>query len=304
MEDFLTVDLGVPEDHIRCLVSTRPSPKPITTSSRLAGKLVETYSRYIGPWSSETSISQEQTVGDTANSPTRANIIEALLGLSVDPRIQHGDNIIIYFSGHGSSYLCSEFYTTDIVERTGCIEAICPVDRAPRDSFHGSIPDISDREINTILAEISRTKGHHITCILDCCYSSGATRYPDDQSDGRRSARPLPPVSIKDMFDAAHTRLKGLKNYHRVHDGDWRPDMTSHIILAACQETEFAREDERKNGCSGIFTQALIEALKSDRLKAGSTYRDLVSSLQIPPSAAQRPIIAGRHTDERLWYQV
>ncbi|KAK0443308.1 caspase domain-containing protein, partial [Armillaria borealis] len=126
MKDFLTVDLGVQEDHIRCLVSTQPSA-----------------------------------------SPTRTNIIEALLSLSVDPRILHGDNIIIYFSGHGSSYFCADYYTNEI-ESTGCIEAICPVDRAPRNSFRGSIPDISDRELNTILAEIFRTKGHHITCILDC----------------------------------------------------------------------------------------------------------------------------------------
>ncbi|KAK0217307.1 hypothetical protein IW262DRAFT_1509118, partial [Armillaria fumosa] len=125
MKDFLTGDLWVPEDHIRCLVSRQPSARSIGTASHLGS-------------------------------------------LSVDPRIQHGDNIIIYFSGHGSSYFCSDYYRTDGVESNGSIEAICPVDRASRDSPHGSIPDISDREFNTILAEISRTKGRRITCILDC----------------------------------------------------------------------------------------------------------------------------------------
>ncbi len=33
--------------------------------------------------------------------PTRDNIVSTLLGLSTDPRIEVGDNIIIYFSGHG-----------------------------------------------------------------------------------------------------------------------------------------------------------------------------------------------------------
>ncbi len=301
MKDFLTVDLGVPEDHIRCLVSTRPSPKPISPSGHLVGRLAETYSRYIGPWSNETSFSQEQDAYDVVNSPTRTNIIETLLSLSVDPQIQHGDNIIIYFSGHGSSYLCSDYYRTGSIQSNGCIEALCPVDRAPGNPFCVSIPDISDREINTILTEISRTKGHHITFILDCCYSSGATRYPDDQSHRVRSARPLPPVSIEDMFDVAHRRLKGLKNYHRIHDGDWSPDFTSHVILAACREYEQAKEDESENG---IFTQALIEALKSDRLKAGSTYRDLIDTLRIPTSTAQVPVVAGRHMNKRLWYKV
>ncbi len=303
MKDFLTVDLGVPEDHIQCLVSTQLLARTIGTASHLAERLADTYSRYFGRWSNETSLSQEQHADDAANSPTRANIIDALLNLSVDPRILRGDNIIIYFSGHGSSYFCADYYINGI-ESAGCIEAICPVDRAPRNSFHGSIPDISDRELNTILAEISRIKGHHITCILDCCYSSSVTRYPDGQLYRVRSARPLPPVSVEDMFDVAHSRLKGLTNYRRIHDGDWSPDMTSHVVLAACQETEHAKEHERENGCNGIFTQALIEALKSDRLKAGSTYRDLIDTLRIPTSTAQVPVVAGRHMNERLWYKV
>ncbi|KAK0470729.1 peptidase C14, caspase domain-containing protein [Armillaria novae-zelandiae] len=302
MKDFLTVDLGVPEDHIRCLVSRQPLARSIGTASHLR-RVAESYSHYIATWCSETSLSQDHHTDDAANSPTRANIVDALLSLSVDPRVLQGDNIIIYFSGHGSTYFCADYYT-DEIEITGCIEAICPVDRAPRNSFLGSIPDISDREFNTILAEISRTKGHHITCILDCCHSSSATRDPNDQSYRVRSARPLPPVSIHDMLDAAHRRLKGLKNYRNIHDGDWSPDMTTHVILAACQETEHAKEHERENGCNGIFTQALVEALKSDRLNAGSTYRDLIHTLRLLPSTAQVPVVAGRHIDERLWYTV
>ncbi len=43
MKDFLTVDLGVPEDHIQCLVSTQTLPKPISTASHLAGNLAATW---------------------------------------------------------------------------------------------------------------------------------------------------------------------------------------------------------------------------------------------------------------------
>ncbi|PBK82743.1 hypothetical protein ARMGADRAFT_903963, partial [Armillaria gallica] len=90
-------------------------------------------------------------------------------------RIQHGDNIIIYFSGHGASYRCSENYPAGDISTEGTIEALCPMDRTPSGTDI-SIPDISDREINTILTEISGTKGSHITFILDCCYSSSSTR--------------------------------------------------------------------------------------------------------------------------------
>ncbi|KAK0227274.1 peptidase C14, caspase domain-containing protein [Armillaria nabsnona] len=302
MKEFLTADLGVPEDHIQRLVSTQTSPKPISTTSHLAGK----FKSYIGRLSNETSPSQEQHADHAANSPTRANIIETLLNLSVNDRIQDGDNIIIYFSGHGSSYRCSDYYKKGSVESKGRIEALCPVDRAPGNSFRDSVPDISDREFNTILTEISRTKGHHITCILDCCYSSSITRDPNDQTctRGVRRTKPLPPVSITDMFNAAHRRLKGLKSYRHIRDGDWSPDMTSHVVLAACQETEHAQEDEGENGYNGIFTRALIEALKSDSLSAGSTYQDLIDKVDIDPRRlmVQKPIAAGS-TNERLWYQ-
>ncbi|KAK0470736.1 peptidase C14, caspase domain-containing protein [Armillaria novae-zelandiae] len=302
MKDFLTVDLGVPEDHIRCLVSRQPSARSSGTPSHLE-RLTETYSHYFPTWSNRTSLSHEHHTDDDANSPTRANIVDALLSLSVDPGIQRGDNIIIYFSGHGSRYLCSDYYRTDGIESKGSIEAICPVDRGSPDSPRGSIPDISDREFNTILAEISRTKGNHITCILDCCYSSGAARHLNGQSYGVRNARPLPPVSIHDMFDFAHRGLNGLRSYRSIHDGDWSPDMTTHVILAACQEYELAKEDESETGWNGIFTRALLEALKSIRLRAESTYCDLIDTLRIDNHAGQRPMVAGS-MNERIWYQV
>ena len=54
--------------------------------------------------------------------------------------IQPGDNIPIYFSGHGSSYDASDYFTT-LAARAGSMEAICPIDR-------GLVLDISERELN------------------------------------------------------------------------------------------------------------------------------------------------------------
>ncbi|PBK82928.1 hypothetical protein ARMGADRAFT_876482, partial [Armillaria gallica] len=95
------------------------------------------------------------------DSPICEHIINTLLSLTTKPEIQYGDNIIIYFAGHGSSYKWGTSWE-------GCIEALCPMDRTSSSGTYDSIPDISDREINTILTEISRTKGSHITFILDC----------------------------------------------------------------------------------------------------------------------------------------
>ncbi|KAK0226669.1 hypothetical protein IW262DRAFT_1251969, partial [Armillaria fumosa] len=100
--------------------------------------------------------------------PTRANIVNAILGLSTNPGIQRGDNIIIYFAGHGTKYNCSNHYgdKDGAAAKLGNIEALCPMDRVTVGD--PQVPDISDREINVILAEIARNKGHHITFIIDC----------------------------------------------------------------------------------------------------------------------------------------
>ncbi|KAK0205780.1 hypothetical protein DFS33DRAFT_1228998, partial [Desarmillaria ectypa] len=135
MREFLIDDLGVPERRIQCL---------------------------LGP--------QNPIPGDLLT-PSRANIVNTLHSLISNDEIQRGDNIIIYYAGHGSSYHCPmHFYIGNSrCSRELCpIEALCPIDRDTIDANGLPIPDISDRELNAIFAEISRVKGHKITFIADC----------------------------------------------------------------------------------------------------------------------------------------
>ncbi len=87
----------------------------------------------------------------------------------------------------------------------------------------------------------SRTKGRHITVILDCYYSAGNTR---GSLEVARRATPLPPTY---MFKATHTRLRHLPQYRSVFKGDWTPDMSCHIVLAACHDYQPTKEDPRKS---------------------------------------------------------
>ncbi|SJL17902.1 uncharacterized protein ARMOST_21470 [Armillaria ostoyae] len=93
--DYLTADLGVPGERIQLLLDV-PEPKP--------PKIIY---------------------------PSRANIIATLVSLINNPEIKKGDNIIIYYAGHGSSYECSEYDGVDEISfaSSGYIEALCPIDR-------------------------------------------------------------------------------------------------------------------------------------------------------------------------------
>ncbi|PBK90832.1 hypothetical protein ARMGADRAFT_877939, partial [Armillaria gallica] len=117
---------------------------------------------------------------DVSSVPSRANIISLLHSLTTNPNIEHGDPIIIFFAGHGSRYLLSDHDDNQEHDDDECppkfVEAFCPMDRDTLDSSGVPIPNITDRELNTILSQISRTKGPRITFIVDCCHAGGVTR--------------------------------------------------------------------------------------------------------------------------------
>ncbi|PBL01547.1 hypothetical protein ARMGADRAFT_907113, partial [Armillaria gallica] len=136
MKKFLIDDLGMPKERIQCLLGSHnliPDGDPLT--------------------------------------PSRANIVNTLYSLIHNDEIQLGDNIIIYYAGHGSSYQCSKhsFMGRDCSRDLCPVEALCPIDRDTLDSHGHWVPDISDRELNALFTEISRVKGHKITFVADCC---------------------------------------------------------------------------------------------------------------------------------------
>ncbi|SJL10592.1 uncharacterized protein ARMOST_13980 [Armillaria ostoyae] len=251
------------------------------------------------------------TSTDISSIPSRANIISLLLSLTTNPNIEHDDPIIIYFAGHGSCYALSdndddpdfdkEFDDDECSPKF--VEAICPMDRNTPDSSGVPILDITDRELNTILTQISRTKGHRITFILDCCHAGSVTR---TSSLEVRTVSPLERVTLEDMLLTAEETLRDLPGYQSVFAEDWVPDMDSHVILAACMGDEVAKAKRvGKEGTSevwgGVFTNLLVKTLRSGKLGEGATYVDLIEAL--PRLHFQTPIVAGGHKETRLWYQ-
>ncbi len=266
MKDFLIDKLEVPEYRIQCLLGSQ-SPS-----------------------------------GDSLT-PSRANIVNVLYSLIDNTEIAPGDNIIIYYAGHGSSYQCSSHFSTpDSKCRTSAcpIEALCPIDRDTKDAGGKWIPDISDRELNAIFTEISRTKGHKITFIADCCHASGLSRnaYPET---GQRSMHGTRRSTVDDMLCAADGRLKCFPYYKSVLSQNWFPDMGSHVVLAACRDYQTAKETGEGGRCSGIFTRRLVYVLTSGECTKETTYVGLTGLLN--QSYLQTPVVAGDHIDERLWYQ-
>ncbi|KAK0505568.1 hypothetical protein EDD18DRAFT_1129682 [Armillaria luteobubalina] len=267
MDRYLTKNLGVPSNRIQLLLG-----------------------------------SKEHTYPDDPMYPSRIHIIGALLSLITNSEIVYGDNIIIYYAGHGSRYTLT---VDDEDDESEYIEALCPIDRDTPGENGNPVPDISDRELNTILNLISLSKGHRITVILDCCHSGGVTRSLPEP--GARTSPPLARATAEDMFVAGENALKDYAGYRSIIASDWLPDMNSHVIVAACEEHQHAKEKKTKRedgtaGYIGIFTDMLVRFLQSDRWKEDMTYTDLIHCLE--KVSSQTPVVAGKHRDARLWYRI
>ncbi|PBK83786.1 hypothetical protein ARMGADRAFT_1067682 [Armillaria gallica] len=267
MEQYLTEDLGVPRQRIQLLLGSR---------------------EHISP-------------ADMMN-PSRTHIIDALLSIIHNPEILYGDNIIIYYSGHGSCYPFEE--EGDDIGYVQHIEALCPIDRDTPGDNSKPIPDISDREFNAILTQISRAKGHRVTVILDCCHSGGVSRNLPEP--GARTAAPTRLATPQEMLLTGDRNLRHYPGYQSILSKDWYPDMDSHVVVAACKAYQFAKSKKVEGragevGYIGIFTDSLVRVLQSGHWKKETTYADLVRCFD--KTSHQMPVVAGTHKGARIWYQ-
>ncbi len=167
------------------------------------------------------------------------------------------------------------------------IEALRPIDCTEGNGSH--IPDISDREINIILQNISLAKGHHITFLLDCSHAGTDTGAPEQ---GVRTLPPLSNGSPKQMFDVADENSRQFPSYQSVCSETWSPDMSSHVVLAACQEHQVVVETRKEDGVQSVFTELLIRVLTSGTFSERSSYIDLLFAL--PTMHGQTPVVAGK----------
>src|SRR6266540_1325582 len=161
----------------------------------------------------------------------RNSILIALYDLRDNRNVKSGDHILVFYSGHGTSY---SFGSTSI-------NAICLIDRI------SLLADITIRELHSIFLEFS-AKSANVTTLLDCCHS-GDLIHPGDTTAVRRT-QPIPNYNVQQML-----RI-GMRHSHRhskfdFSSPDWTADMTSFVQLAACGRGEEAAEMEMKMKMAG-----------------------------------------------------
>jgi len=187
----------------------------------------------------------------------RNEMIDALYNLRDNGKILFGDNILIYYSGYGSSYNSGTLIQGQWSQYIG---AICPVDRGCSGSG-----DISERELDVILSELSTTKGPKITFISDCCYEDSGIRSDQEKTGAAFRVAPSLPDDEAAMI---HMLKLGMDNPRRhsnidIFSENWKRDLTSFVQLSPGHSTIEVDAGLGK-GRHGLFTLAVIKVLESE----------------------------------------
>ena len=225
--------------------------------------------------------------------PHRKDLIAALYDLRDNKDIKPGDQILVFYSGHGTTYPLRLGAANEVTS----ISAICPVDRG------SDILDISNRELNSIFSELCTAKGPNITIIFDCCFSGGALR------SGDTAIRRIQP-----LVDRAEDMLAAGMGHPRRHSTidirspSWVADATSSVHLAGCGRSEWAIEMPLKVNLDGgetrrhygLFTAALLTVLESEKGKT-ATYEEVIQI--IGRVGSQTPEALGTRKQSKLWFK-
>ncbi|KAL0066448.1 hypothetical protein AAF712_006490 [Marasmius tenuissimus] len=208
---------------------------------------------------------------------TRQGMLQAIKDLADSPKISASDPIVIFYAGHGGEFDIKELSATKGLSDTEkMIQFLLPYDFVSNGSSTKEGQGIFDITLSRLLTEIAEKKSDNITVILDSCHSGSGTR--KDKRDETFAVRgvELPsnytiPASIIEEEELDSGERGGT-----VATGAEKKGLRSHVLLAACQHGQTAKE--RKG--NGDFTSRLVPLLREDGLDR-VTYRDVINRL--PP---------------------
>ncbi|KAJ7215899.1 caspase domain-containing protein [Mycena pura] len=211
---------------------------------------------------------------------TRETILESFRSHFLNnPHIpDHGNTtMIMFYAGHGSRVETKK----TVIDKM--VEGICPVDEGTTDSFGRYVHAIPDYILGWLLRELAEKKGSNITVIFDSCHSGGTGR-----AFGRARAAASPSAYIPPALDSY---LWEDKSDVVPSDDMWDSSATTHVLLAACEKGETAREICFNEGAiRGRFTKSLVEELRKVDLE-NTTYAELLDRL--PSWSGQTPHCGG-----------
>ncbi|WP_315785198.1 caspase family protein [Fischerella sp. JS2] len=177
------------------------------------------------------------------------------------------DVAFFYFAGHGSQEEAPEEFWSLEPDRLN-ETLVCYDSRSPGNW------DLADKELAKLIAEVA-VKNPHIAMIMDCCHSSSGTRGDIEAETAVRQApidRRKRPLNSFIFSLAEASQLCASRSLEASPTG-WNFPRGKHIFLAACLDSELAKEYNGDGQSRGVFSYFLLDTLK--KANGSLTYRDL-----------------------------
>lgn len=195
------------------------------------------------------------------------------------------DIALFYYSGHGSQEQAPEAFwhlEPDRLDET----LVCYDSREP------SGWDLADKELAKLIHEVAQ-KGPHAVLILDCCHSGSGTRDAEMAGTAVRKLATDTRQRPLDSFIFDTTELAALST-RNVADGSgssgWTLPEGRHVLLAACQDNELAKEYNAEGKSWGTFSYFLRHTLQNSTRPL--SYHELYTRARVRVEGsvnAQRP---------------
>ncbi|MFE2033074.1 caspase family protein [Streptomyces scopuliridis] len=166
-----------------------------------------------------------------------------------------GDTALFWYAGHGTEFPATERAHL-YIEPTGYCQALVCADGI-----------LIDKDLGALLDGVA-SGGAHTVAVLDSCFSGGATRLSDDLVK-----RSLPHDPSWPAYGDPGPRAAGGP---RARDVPVPAEDARHVLLAACRVNQASYEDGHGAGRHGLFTRALLGALRD--MGPGATYRQVLAA--------------------------
>ena len=243
---------------------------------------------------------------------TRAGILRAFREFLIEnPAVEHGDQILFHFSGHGSQMRDPTGQEPDGLNET----------LVAQDSRTPGIFDIPDKTLAALLEQLAAEKGDNITVILDCCHSGSGTRKLSGSGAALVRRAPIderiPPADLDLEVQSSMFKVQGEDKAGATRGAGpsgWAAAGFPYVLLAGCRDREESNEywaqasgasganggggGNQEGSWHGALTYFTLQALTS-RSGPDTTYADLHEWVAAQVSAlypAQSPQCEGART--------
>ena len=223
----------------------------------------------------------------TDSGATRADVIAGFqTHLS---RAGRGDVALFYYSGHGAQEPAPDLFWG--IEPDRLNETLVLYDSRTEGGW-----DLADKELSRLIAQVAKN-GAHVLVVLDCCHSGSGTRAA--LVDNRLHATAVRRIPTDNRKRPLETYVFGNELAGRDVDltaEDWALlSSGDHVLLAACQDNQLAKEYVAEGKTFGTFSYFLRQILTESRRSL--SYVELIARTRARVEsykADQRPLLEVR----------